>query len=128
MSETNSAQQTVRLHVRRGCGEGESRIDEYTVPAEAAASLLDGLRWVRNHLDDSLAFRYSCINANACKECMMHFDGKVVYACLARPQPGAEHLVEPMPNKARLRDLITEIAPSKERLRLDKDAAQDKDD
>lgn len=119
MSETNPGQQTVSLHVRRGCGEGPSHTDFYTVPAEAASSLLDGLRWVRDNVDDSLAFRYSCINANACKECMMHFDGKVVYACLARPEPGAQHLVEPMPNKARLRDLITEIAPSKERLRLD---------
>jgi succinate dehydrogenase/fumarate reductase-like Fe-S protein len=113
MSKENNI---VHLQVRRGLGAGPSHLDEYDIPADAAASLLDCLRWVRSHRDNTLAFRYSCINANACKECMMHLDGKVVYACLARPEPGSVHRVEPMPNKPRLRDLITEIAPSKERL------------
>jgi len=126
MNKPNSEEQAVRLRVRRGCGDGPSRDDVYSVPVDAAASLLDGLRWVRNYLDNSLAFRYSCTNANACKECMMHLDGKVVYACLARPQPGAEHLVEPLPNKPRLRDLVTEIAPTRERLRLDAEGSSGK--
>jgi len=108
--------ETVFLNVRRGLGEGETRVQRYEVPIDEAASLLDGLRWVRQHTDDTLAFRYSCINANACKECMMLLDGKVVYACMARMQPGAVHEVAPLPNKARLRDLVSQIAPVKERL------------
>lgn len=112
----NAKDQPIRLQVQRGCGEGPSHVDQFEIPPGEAASLLDCLRWVRTHQDNSLAFRYSCINANACKECMMHFDGKVVYACLARPEPGVLHKVEPMPNKARVRDLVTEIAPAKERL------------
>jgi succinate dehydrogenase/fumarate reductase-like Fe-S protein len=118
MSQTNRtpAKASVLLAVSRGIGDGPAHIDEFEVPLEAAASLLDGLRWVREHADNTLAFRYSCINANACKECMMHLDGKVVYACLARLQGGATHRVAPLPNKPRLRDLVTEIAPGKERL------------
>ena len=106
----------IRLHVLRGLGDGESHTSDYEIPVGEAASLLDGLRWVRENLDESLAFRYSCINANACKECMMHFDGKTVYACVARLQDGADHQVAPLPNKSRIRDLISEVSPSKERL------------
>jgi len=111
----------IYLNVQRGVGDGPTRIERFEVPEGAAASLLDGLRWVRENLDDTLAVRYSCINANACKECMMILDGKVVYACMARMQPGAEHQVAPMPNKARMRDLISQIAPAKERLGSDEE-------
>jgi succinate dehydrogenase / fumarate reductase iron-sulfur subunit len=117
MSESND--KMIVLNVKRGVGEGETTTRRYELPDGAAASLLDGLRWVREHLDDSLAFRYSCINANACKECMMEFDGKVVYACIARMKPGVEHEVAPLHNKARVRDLVSEIAPAKERLDID---------
>ncbi|RJG06927.1 hypothetical protein D3870_13790 [Noviherbaspirillum cavernae] len=116
----------ITLQVQRGCGDGPSRIDIYAIPVGAAASLLDCLRWVRSNLDNTLAFRYSCINANACKECMMHVDGKAIYACLVRPQAGAVHRLEPMPNKVRLRDLVAEIAPTKERL-LDVEDGDDAD-
>lgn len=113
---TKSQNNVIHLQVQRGSGEGPSHVNDYAIPSDAAASLLDCLRWVRSHLDSTLAFRYSCINANACKECMMHLDGEVVYACLARPEPGVAHYVAPMPNKVRVRDLVTEIAPTKERL------------
>jgi succinate dehydrogenase/fumarate reductase-like Fe-S protein len=106
----------VRLEIQRGTGEGESRYETYEIDAEASASLLDGLQWIRSHVDPTLAFRFSCINANACKECLMQFDGETVYACVVRPTPGVLHRIEPLPNKTRLRDLISEIAPGKERL------------
>ncbi len=106
----------VRLEIQRGTGEGESHYETYEIEAEVSASLLDGLQWIRSHVDPTLAFRFSCINANACKECLMQFDGETVYACVVRPTPGVLHRIEPLPNKTRLRDLISEIAPSKERL------------
>lgn len=115
----NATESVITLSVRRGHADGASHYDSYDVPAGQAASLLDALRWIREHQDDSLAFRYSCINANACKECMMQLDGKVVYACVARPVAGHAQVVEPLSNKARLRDLVTAIAPAKERLVLD---------
>ncbi len=113
---TTPTPDAVILRIQRGNPEQAPAVREYAVPADAAASLLDGLRWVRAHLDDTLAFRYSCINANACKECMMRLDGKTVYACTARLEAGGSYDVAPLPNKALVRDLVTEIAPSKERL------------
>lgn len=107
--------QTATLRILRAAPGEAARHEEYTVSFEPGQSLLDGLRQVRARRDPSLAFRYSCINANACKECMMKVDGKSVYACTARLEPRTM-LVEPLPNKALVRDLLTEIAPGDERL------------
>lgn len=104
-----------RLHIRRGEGGGAPRTETYEVPFSPGSSLLDGLRWIRTARDATLAFRFSCINANACKECMMQLDGKVVYACTERLREGDMH-VSPLGNKALVQDLITEIAPRDERL------------
>jgi succinate dehydrogenase/fumarate reductase-like Fe-S protein len=103
------------LSIRRGGAGEEARFEHFEVPFEPGQSLLDGLRWVRIHRDPTLAVRYSCISANACKECLMRLDGATVYACTARLIPGPM-LVEPLPNKPLLRDLITDIAPPAERL------------
>lgn len=111
-----TAPTTVHLRIQRGDAQAGPSTEEFEVPIASAASLLDGLRWVRAHIDDSLAFRYACVNANACKECMMRLDGKTVYACLARLEAGRSYDVAPLPNKALVRDLVTEIAPAKERL------------
>ena len=94
---------------------GGSRYERFEVPFEAGQTVLDGLRWIRVHRDPSLAIRFSCINANACKECMIQADGKTVYACTTRLAEG-EMSLEPLPNKRLIKDLVTEIAPPDERL------------
>jgi succinate dehydrogenase/fumarate reductase-like Fe-S protein len=76
--------------------------------------VLDGLRWVRIHRDPTLAVRFSCINANACKECMIEIDGRTTYACTARLE-AREMTLAPLGNKRLVRDLVTEIAPPGER-------------
>ena len=101
---------TARLKVRRA-----GRFAEYEVPFEPGQTVLDGLRWIRVHVDPSLAIRFSCITANACKEGMIRVDGKTVYACTTRLVQG-EMTLEPLPNKALIKDLVTEIAPPDERL------------
>ncbi len=110
-----SDQPVTTLLIQRGDGASETRYDSFEVPFEDGASVLDALIWIRTHRDSSLAIRYSCINANACKECMVRVDGKVDYACMARLQPGTV-TVEPLANKRLVRDLVTDIVPPKERL------------
>ncbi len=104
-----------KLSIARAAGS-----EVFEVPFEAGQSVLDGLRWIRAHHDPGLAFRFSCINANACKECMMEINGKVVYACMARLVEGEMRLA-PLQNKVLVRDLVTEIAPPDERLGKDED-------
>ena len=107
---------TARLKVWRARAPQDGHFESYEVPFEPGQSVLDGLRWIRANRDPSLAIRFSCINANACKECMMEIDGATVYACTARLEP-REMTVEPLANKVLVRDLVTEIAPPTERLR-----------
>ena len=103
------------LSIHRG-GPGDApRRDEFAIVFEPGESILDALRRLRIASDPTLAFRYACLNANACKECMMLLDGKVVYACTARLEP-REMRLDPLPNKTLLRDLATVIAPPDERL------------
>ena len=103
-----------KLKVWRGDSPDTGRWESYDVPFEPGQSVLDGLRWIRVSKDPSLAIRFSCINANACKECMIELDGKTVYACTARLEP-REMMLAPLSNKPLVRDLVTEIAPPAER-------------
>ena len=103
------------LKIRRGSAPDAARWETFEVPFEPGQSVLDGLRWIRVNRDPTLAVRFSCINANACKECMIRVDGKTVYACTTRLVPG-EMKLEPLPNKPLVKDLVTEIAPPDERL------------
>ncbi|WP_279482392.1 2Fe-2S iron-sulfur cluster-binding protein [Aureimonas sp. SK2] len=105
---------TAYLVVHRGQG-ADASSSRYAVPYTPGQSVLDGLRFVRQVLDPTLSVRHSCISANTCKECMIVVDGKVTYACTARLEP-REMVLQPLPNKAHLRDLVTEIAPPDERL------------
>ena len=107
--------ETARLIIQRGTADSPGNEDSFDVPFQPGHSVLDGLRWIRVNKDPSLAFRFSCISANACKECMMRIDGKVVYACLARLEP-REMQLAPLSNKPLIRDLVTEIGPPAERL------------
>jgi succinate dehydrogenase/fumarate reductase-like Fe-S protein len=104
-----------KLKVWRGTDPAAGHWQSYDVPFEPGQSVLDGLRWIRANRDASLAIRFSCINANACKECMLELDGRTVYACTARLEPH-EMTLAPLSNKRPVRDLVTEIAPPAERL------------
>ena len=107
-------QQLAKLKVWRGLARDDGRWETYAVPFEPGQSVLDGLRWIRINKDPTLAVRFSCINANACKECMIECDGETVYACTARLE-ARELVLAPLSNKALVRDLVTEIAPPSER-------------
>ena len=104
------------LNIWRGLDAKAGGFESYEVPFEPGQSVLDGLRWIRANRDPSLAIRFSCINANACKECMMELDGETVYACTARLEP-REMTLKPLHNKKLVRDLVTEIAPPVERFK-----------
>ncbi len=106
---------TATLLIQRGAAGEAPREERFDVPFAPGQSVLDGLRWIRAHADASLAIRYACINANACKECMLLVDGRTVYACTTRLE-AREMRLRPLANKPLVRDLVTLIAPPDERL------------
>ena len=105
------------LLIQRGASNEPHTIERFDVPFASGQTVLDGLRYIRAHSDPTLSFRFSCINANACKECMMLIDGSVEYACTTRLHEGEMTLL-PLPKKKLISDLVTEIAPPDERLKL----------
>jgi succinate dehydrogenase/fumarate reductase-like Fe-S protein len=108
-----------RLRIRRGAGDppaSPGHYDEFAVPFEDGATVLDALIWIRTERDPSLAIRYSCINGNVCKECTVAIDGIVGYACTTRLRADAVVTLDPLPGKPVLRDLVTETRPPRERL------------
>jgi succinate dehydrogenase/fumarate reductase-like Fe-S protein len=116
VNETDGLQSSqVTLVIERGTKDQPSFDQSFEVPFEPGASVLDGLNWIRVHQDPTLAFRFSCISANVCKECVISIDGKKEYACTARMTEGRMRLA-PLPNKRRLRDLACETTPPKERI------------
>ncbi len=106
---------TVPLAIERGAPGAPSRTDTFEVPYSEGMSVLDALIWIRNNADPSLAFRYSCINANARKECVLKVDGKTEYACTARLDDRGV-TVGPLTNKPLIRDLVVDTLPPKEKL------------
>ena len=106
-----------RLRIRRGPGDEPGRYEEFAVPFEDGATVLDALIWIRARRDPSLAIRYSCINGNVCKECAIAIDGTVDYACTTRLRADAVMRLDPLPGKTVLRDLVSEMRPPRERLK-----------
>jgi succinate dehydrogenase/fumarate reductase-like Fe-S protein len=111
----DSKSKTARLRISRG-SPGEARhYNDFDVPYEDGMSVLDALRWIRTNRDGTLAIRYSCINANACKTCMALVNGEVEYTCIAKLTPDVI-TVEPLPKRPLIRDLVTDIVPEDEKL------------
>ncbi len=104
------------LRIARGSANEAERFETFEVPFTPGASILDGLLWIRENVASDLAFRFACINANVCKECVMRIDGKNGYACTERLKESVTTL-EPVPTKTRIRDLVCESVPPRERLK-----------
>ena len=103
------------LRIRRGTATETAHYDDFEVPYEEGLSVLDALRWIRSEVDSTLAVRYSCINANACKTCMALVNGDVEYTCIVKLTPGVI-TVEPLPKRPLIRDLVTDTVPEEEKL------------
>ena len=112
---TRAGEKMTELRVQRGSDPDQGRYDVYRIPYQEGMSVLDGLVWIRAHVDSSLAFRYGCVNANACKTCMALVDGQVAYMCTARLTL-AGGKVEPLPKRPLIRDLVTDTVPDDEKL------------
>ena len=98
---------TISIRVRRG-GPGEPAAHrDYQVPWTDNLSALEALLWIREHVDPSLAVRYSCRISNACKTCIACVNGAKVYLC-ATPVHGGD-VIEPLPFRPLLRDLVVDL-------------------
>ena len=87
----------------------EPFIQTYAVPFTDDMSVLQGLQYIKDHLDGTLSFRWSCRMA-ICGSCGMMIDGKPALSCKSflRERWPRAILVEPLRNLPIQRDLIVD--------------------
>lgn len=105
-------QDRITLQVARYRPEQESKptFDEYEVPLRDDWAVLDGLNYVKDQLDGTLSYRWSC-RMGICGSCGMTINGEPVLTCaafLSDFAPGPVR-IEPLKNFPVIRDLVIEM-------------------
>jgi succinate dehydrogenase iron-sulfur subunit len=103
----------ITLQIARYRPEKDSAItfQEFDVPSPREWVVLDGLNYVKDRLDGTLSYRWSC-RMGICGSCGMTVNGEPKLTCatfLADYAPGPVR-VEPLRNFPIVRDLIVEIS------------------
>jgi succinate dehydrogenase / fumarate reductase iron-sulfur subunit len=87
------------------------RFDTFKVPSfKKGLTVLDGLFYIQEKLDGSLAFRSSC-REGICGSCAMHINNKYRLACetLVDGLSSSEVVVQPLGHLQVLRDLVVDM-------------------
>ncbi len=105
--------QTVLLKVFRynpSAREAEARMVAYRVPMSKGLTVLDALLWVKENVDNGLAFRYSC-RMGICGSCGMLINGKPMLGCETQVAEVGTDVVEvaPLTNYEVIRDVATDF-------------------
>jgi len=89
---------------------GKPHVKEYRVPYSQGMTVLDALLYVKENIDPSLSFRYSC-RMGICGSCGMLINGRPMLACetqIKELPPGPVE-TEPLTNYDPVRDLATDF-------------------
>jgi fumarate reductase iron-sulfur subunit len=90
--------------------DGTPRMQEYEIPLRADWAVLDGLNYIKDRIDGTLSFRWSC-RMGICGSCGMMVNGDPTLTCgafLIDYAPGPVR-VEPLANFPVIRDLVVDI-------------------
>jgi fumarate reductase iron-sulfur subunit len=97
--------------------ESEPVMEPYEVPLRPHWAILDGLNYIKDHLDGTLSFRWSC-RMGICGSCGMTVNGEPQLGCavfLTDYAPGPVR-VEPLRNFPLIRDLVVDIGDFMDKL------------
>ena len=86
-------------------------VDTYFVDThDCGPMVLDGLIWIKNHIDPTLTFRRSC-REGICGSCAMNIDGGNTLACL-KPIADVKEAVKisPLPHMPVVKDLVPDLS------------------
>ena len=103
----------IQLRVKRFHPEHDQEpwLETYEVPLRKEWVVLDALNYIKDHLDGSLTFRWSC-RMGVCGSCGMEVNGVPKLTCatfLTDCSPGPVR-VEPLKNFPILRDLVVDVS------------------
>ncbi len=105
--------QEVRFHVSRYSPERDSKpyVQVFPVPVREGMTVLEGLHYIKENLDSSLVWRYSC-RMGVCGSCGMLLNGRPTLACNTQILDIAKTdlTVAPLPNFDVMRDLVPDLA------------------
>jgi fumarate reductase iron-sulfur subunit len=111
---------TVTLHVTRYHPKHDSapRRQSYSVPYHQDWVVLDALNYIKDQIDGTLTFRWSC-RMGVCGSCGMMVNGVPRLTCAAflREYYPHEIRVEPLTNFPIMRDLVIDMSDFMEKLR-----------
>jgi fumarate reductase iron-sulfur subunit len=101
---------TLQVSCYRPEEDTEPTLREYDVPLRKDWSVLDALNYIKDHLDGTLSYRWSC-RMGICGSCGMTVNGEPKLSCATfltehAPRPVR---VEPLRNFPVIRDLVVEI-------------------
>ena len=89
------------------------RLEQYDVPLEDGARVLDALVFIRDNLGVDLAFRYSC-KSGVCGTCSVLVNGEPCCACRREAEPSM--IIGPLPSFPTIRDLVVDRSSADRRL------------
>src|ERR1700716_142265 len=87
------------------------RTDTYFVDMDDCGPMvLDGLIWIKNHIDPTLTFRRSC-REGICGSCSMNIDGQKTLACTKSmgDQNAGALRIYPLPHQPVVKDLVPDL-------------------
>jgi succinate dehydrogenase / fumarate reductase, iron-sulfur subunit len=112
MPRINNAARLITFHVTRYNPETDSGpyLKTYAVPVREGMTVLDGLHYIKDNVDSTLAWRYSC-RMGICGSCGMLLNGRPSLACNTQILHIADVnlTVAPLPNFAIIRDLVPDL-------------------
>ena len=104
---------TITFRIRRYDPENKElpKYMEYKVPIQKGMTVLDSILYIKEHLDHSLAARYSC-RMGICGSCGMIINGKEKLACQTQVLELGKDLikVDPMGNYEITKDLVPDVS------------------
>lgn len=99
--------------VRRGVGE-DSHEQRFDVPEQASQTVLDVVSYIQEHLDPTLAYRFSC-RVGMCGSCAMMVNGEPRWTCRTHVQKitGQQKslTIAPLRNLPVIKDLVVDMEP-----------------
>jgi fumarate reductase iron-sulfur subunit len=112
VAERSTAQKTITLEVFRYLPdqEDEPRFQSYEIPFREDSVVLDGLNYIKDHLDGTLSYRYSC-RMGVCGSCGMMVNGEPKLTCATFLKDYYPHpvRVEPLAHFPVIRDLVINL-------------------
>ena len=87
-------------------------VSTYKVPVYKGTTILEGLQYIKDNLDETLTFRHSC-RMGICGSCGVNVDGKPMLACYTQVLDlGTDSItLEPLSNLPVIKDLVVDIQP-----------------